>query len=77
MVERETKIALIAAAETWIGYGWTFASRFALLYDVSSTDPLSLGVACGVLLGIGAVAAYVPAHRATRIDPARALREGQ
>jgi putative ABC transport system permease protein len=48
----------------------------ALLYDVSSTDPLSLGVACAVLLGIGAVAAYLPAHRATKIDPARALREG-
>ncbi len=48
----------------------------ALLYDVSSTDPLSLGVASTVLLGIGAVAAYLPAHRATKIDPARALREG-
>jgi putative ABC transport system permease protein len=49
----------------------------ALLYDVSATDPLSLGVACAVLLGIGAVAAYLPAHRATKIDPARALREGE
>jgi predicted permease len=49
----------------------------ALLYDVSATDPLSLGVACAVLLGIGAVAAYLPAYRATKIDPARALREGE
>jgi len=49
----------------------------ALLYGVSATDPLSLGVACAVLLGIGGLAAYLPAHRATKIDPARALREGE
>jgi hypothetical protein len=39
----------------------------ALLYDISATDPLSLGVACAVLLVIGAVAAYLPGHRATKI----------
>jgi putative ABC transport system permease protein len=52
------------------------ASRMltALLYEVSPTDPAALLGACAVLLGIAFIAAYLPARRATRIDPARALR---
>lgn len=46
----------------------------ALLFQVSPTDPLALGGACAVLLAVGAVAAYLPARRATRIDPVQALR---
>jgi len=46
----------------------------ALLFEVSPTDPLALGGACLVLLGVAAAAAYLPARRATSIDPARTLR---
>jgi ABC-type antimicrobial peptide transport system permease subunit len=46
----------------------------ALLYDVSPTDPVVLGSVCAILLIVAAVAAYVPARRATQIDPVRALR---
>jgi predicted lysophospholipase L1 biosynthesis ABC-type transport system permease subunit len=74
------RAAIVTASGAAIGLVVALATSHllgALLYDVSATDPLSLGVACGVLLGIGAVAAYLPAHRATKIDPARALREGE
>jgi ABC-type antimicrobial peptide transport system permease subunit len=46
----------------------------ALLFRVSPTDPVALGGACLSLLAVGAVAAYLPARRATQIDPVQALR---
>lgn len=45
-----------------------------LLFQVSPTDPIALGGACVILLGVAAAAAYIPARRATSIDPVQALR---
>jgi putative ABC transport system permease protein len=46
----------------------------SLLYQVSPADPITLAFACAVLLVVAGVAAYLPARRATRIDPIAALR---
>ena len=53
-----------------------FATRFmsSLLYGVSPTDPMVLSLTALLLTGIVMMAAYLPAERATRVDPASVLR---
>jgi len=46
----------------------------ALLFGVSATDPLTYVAVTGVLLLIALVACLIPAWRATRVSPIRALR---
>jgi ABC-type antimicrobial peptide transport system permease subunit len=46
----------------------------ALLYEVAPFDPLTFSATALVVLGLGAAASYVPARRASRVDPAAALR---
>ena len=45
-----------------------------LLYKVSPRDPVSFGLALVVMIAVAFIACFLPARRATRIDPVRALR---
>jgi ABC-type antimicrobial peptide transport system permease subunit len=55
-----------------------WASRFVspLLFGLQPRDPLTLVAAIVLLAAIGVLAGWLPARRASRIDPARVLREG-
>ena len=46
----------------------------SLLYHVRVTDPLTFGVSAALFLAVAVMASYFPARRATRVDPATALR---
>jgi putative ABC transport system permease protein len=65
------------AAGLFGGLGGAFAlTRFldSLLFDVPATDPTAIAAAVITLAFVAAVAHWVPARRALRIDPAIALR---
>jgi putative ABC transport system permease protein len=66
-------VAAGAALALWAG---RFLASSGLLFGLQPRDPATLVTAAVVLSGIGAIAGYLPARRASRIDPARVLRDG-
>ena len=47
----------------------------SLIHGLTPTDPLTIVQAATVLAGIAAVAGYLPARRAARVDPVTALQD--
>jgi putative ABC transport system permease protein len=58
--------------------GSLWAARLveALLFQLEPRDPVTFGGAAAVLVAVGVLAAWLPAHRAARLDPVAVLREG-
>src|SRR4029077_19469347 len=75
MVMRETM--LVAGIGVAIGLGAAVATTrlvAAMLFGLAPTDPLTVACAVVLMIGVAALAGYIPARRAARVDPMIALR---
>jgi predicted permease len=74
VVSEGTKVVLVGVV---IGMAAAFASTRllgTLLYEVEAVDPLVFAVMSLMMVGIGVLASYMPARRASSVDPIEALR---
>jgi len=71
------RVALLVASGLLVGSAVSlWASRFvsALLYGLEPRDPFTFASACVILAAVGAFAGWLPAYRASLIEPAEVLR---
>ena len=75
MVLKETFRMVVLGAAVGVPCAWA-ASRLigSLLFGLKPGDPAALAFALAVILAVCGIAAYVPARRASRVDPMQALR---
>ena len=74
VVTQGTRVVLLGVA---LGLGAALASTRllnALLYDVRGVDPVVFGAMSIMMVAIGMLASYMPARRASRVEPIEALR---
>jgi len=74
VVRQGAKLALVGITAGLVGaFGITRVIR-SVLYNVTPTDPLTFGGVALFLVAIAVLASYLPARRATNVDPIVALR---
>jgi putative ABC transport system permease protein len=66
-----TAIGVVGGAVLFLGAGRVLAS---LLYGIGPRDPLTIAAGAILLAGVALIASYIPARRASRLDPLIALR---
>ncbi|MBY0495549.1 MAG: FtsX-like permease family protein [Cyanobacteria bacterium] len=57
-----------------MGFGAAKAAR-SLLFGLQPSDPVTMASAIALLATIGLIASYLPARRASRVDPMNVLRQ--
>ena len=76
MVLRESLLLVIVGLVIGLPLVIALARLIApMLFEVSPNDPAVVSIAAGVLLVVGASSSYLPALRASRVDPLTALRQ--
>ena len=76
IIRQTLALAAIGVALGLFASWGLFRAMSSMLFDVSADDPITLLGTIVILAAIAAVAGYLPARRASRIDPMVALRLG-
>ncbi|HET7564491.1 MAG TPA: FtsX-like permease family protein [Gemmatimonadaceae bacterium] len=74
VVRQGIVLATIGGAIGLVGAFWATRLMANMIYGVPRTDVASFAIGAVALLGAALVACRVPARRATRVDPAVAMR---
>jgi ABC-type antimicrobial peptide transport system permease subunit len=76
MIVREgARLTMLGVGIGLVGAYWLSRFVSSLLYGIGPQDPRVFAAAPIVLAAVAAAATWVPARRATRVDPITALRE--
>jgi ABC-type antimicrobial peptide transport system permease subunit len=75
LVMREVLALVIGGLVLGLAAAWALGRLVgAQLYGVTPNDPVTIAAAVGILAAVALAAGYIPALRATRVNPVRALR---
>jgi putative ABC transport system permease protein len=72
------EVAILLAVGLIVGFGTALATTrlvASFLYGLQPNDPWTLGIASVILVVVAAIAGFLPARRASYLDPMAALRE--
>jgi len=75
MVLRETLALVLAGVAAGVALALALSRLVtSMLFGLAPNDPLAIGLATALMIAVALFAGWIPARRATRIDPTAALR---
>ena len=74
VVQQGGRVALVGVIIGLVAAVWSARSLETLLFEVEARDPLVFAAVALTMLGVALLASYLPARRASAVDPVEAIR---